>query len=682
MRSIAILTFALLALELALIRWTSSQVRVLAYFNNLVLICAFAGIGIGAMSRRAHLLHAALPALAVFTVPFAFAEQLGIMHLRFPDPAVFLWGAERSAASAAQLGGAIVVIVLIAAGCMLVLALPAAALGAMFQERRGDPRAYTADLVGSLLGVLAFAACTALSATPPVWFALAVVPLAYLSRRPLSIVAGVVIIAAALSSVDGARFSPYNRIDVAQDGPTRIKVSVNRDYHQVMHDLRPSALPAHPPQQPPDTAADEHRLIRDVYELPFALSARGGHKDSAIIVGAGTGNDVAAALRRGFAHVESVDIDGRLIELGATMHPERPYDDARVLPVVDDARAYFARRDGAPVDVVVFGYVDSHAMFSSLSSLRLDNYLYTVEGLRDAWSHVAPHGHMTVCMSLLAGPWLAERLYATLGEATGATPVFVQHDLHFGGTFIVGKPGSAFVVDGTQALGELGFPKAIISTPDALLHVARTHDDWPFLYLQPGKVPWVYPFILVMVLVLTLVGVRVSAGRGAFASFDAPLFLMGAAFLLLETRAVTAVSVLFGSTWIVNAAVFAGVLVAAIAANLVVQWRGARAVPLSAAFVVLAIAVLVVWFVDTASLAALPALPRAIVAGLLHGLPIGVAGLIVSTLLVRAHSLAVGFASNLLGAVLGGASSTSRCSSGCARSRCSRCCSTSSLRCS
>ena len=40
---IGLSTFGILALELALIRWMSGQVRILAYFNNLILIGCFSG---------------------------------------------------------------------------------------------------------------------------------------------------------------------------------------------------------------------------------------------------------------------------------------------------------------------------------------------------------------------------------------------------------------------------------------------------------------------------------------------------------------------------------------------------------------------------------------------------------------------------------------------------------------
>lgn len=92
---IAASTFAILALELALIRWTSVQFRILAYFSNLVLMVAFLGMGVGVAlgSRMPGLVHLALPCLLLLSVPLAFSEALGWVHLRFPDETVFMWGA-------------------------------------------------------------------------------------------------------------------------------------------------------------------------------------------------------------------------------------------------------------------------------------------------------------------------------------------------------------------------------------------------------------------------------------------------------------------------------------------------------------------------------------------------------------------------------------------------------------
>src|SRR5437763_6015129 len=52
--------------------------------------------------------------------------------------------------------------------------------------------------------------------------------------------------------------------------------------------------------------------------------------------------------------------------------------------------------------------------------------------------------------------------------------------------------------------------------------------------------------------------------------FDGRMFFLGAAFMLLETKAVVQLALLFGSTWIVNSMVFFTALVLILLANLFV----------------------------------------------------------------------------------------------------------------
>ncbi len=127
---------------------------------------------------------------------------------------------------------------------------------------------------------------------------------------------------------------------------------------------------------------------------------------------------------------------------------------------------------------------------------------------------------------------------------------------------------------------------------------------------------------------------------------------MGAAFLLIETRGVTDLSLLFGSTWIVNAAVFAGILATAWAANAIVRRRGAW--PLPALFIALAAALALNFFVRPSTLLTLGLVARGVAGGLLNGLPVGIAGLLFSQLLARSPHPAAALGSNLLGTVLGG----------------------------
>src|SRR6185503_3131127 len=89
---IGLCTFAILALELGLIRWIGGQIRIVAYFSNLILLAAFLGMGLGvALGRkRASLVHFALPAITALAAILAFSGPLHLMQVRFPDPSISL----------------------------------------------------------------------------------------------------------------------------------------------------------------------------------------------------------------------------------------------------------------------------------------------------------------------------------------------------------------------------------------------------------------------------------------------------------------------------------------------------------------------------------------------------------------------------------------------------------------
>lgn len=629
----ALATFGLLALELALIRWTSGQVRAFAYFNNLVLIAAFLGSGLGvALSRRGdRLSHATLPLLAGLAALLGFAEPLGLVRLAFPDPSVHLWGAEY-VRSLASFAGSLAVFGALIVAVVAIFTCAGVAVGTRF-SRLPSLVAYRWDLAGSLAGVLAATGIAATGAGPAAWLALGTVPFAYLSRRPLSLVAGAAVVIFGALSARGALFSPYNRIDLVPESDG-LRIDVNRDFHQYVHDLSDARLLR-------DGRSPNVRHLRYAYDLPFVVNERRG---SVVVVGAGTGNDVAAALRNGYGRVISVDIDPQIVSIGRRLHPEHPYDDRRVEVEVDDARAFFGRRGGGTFDAVAYGLLDSHAMFTALSSLRLDNYVYTEEGLRAAWEHVAPGGHLAVSFSVFAGPWILNRLYWTITRATGREPVVVRHGMHEGCTFIVPREDAVLRFEGP-------FPRANATAP--LRAVRTTSDDWPFLYVRPGVFPWGYLLVLTGLLTLTVVAVPWAFGREALRThFDPTLFLMGAGFMLVETRGVTALSLLFGSTWIVNASVFAGILAMALVANeAVLRWPPRRA---RGAIVALLLSVLLLFAVPPAALSGLGVVERGLAAGLLNGLPIACAGVLVSTLLGRARDASAALGSNLLGAVAGG----------------------------
>jgi hypothetical protein len=638
--TLAAVTFAILVLELAMIRWLTTQIRIAAYFANLVMLAAFLGMGLGVGLARhaARLARWSLPALAVVCVLLSCAQPLGLVHVRFPDLAPTEWGLGNGA-SGLQFVGAAALVTACFWAMAVVFLLPGTMVGALF-ESMPPLQAYAADLAGSLAGVVAMAVVAALWTPPPAWIALGALPLLWLYRDRWSVIAAIVAVAAAAYSIDGARFSPYNRIDLAVNteygaapsGATEWRLQANRDYYQRLLDLRPG-----------NGATKAREDTRLAYELPFSFSTRAGR--SAVIVGAGTGNDVAAALRRGFARVVSIDIDPAILQIGIERHPERPYSDARVVRVNDDARAYFGREISERFDVVCYGLLDSHAMFSSMTSLRLDNFVFTREGIAAAWARVADGGVLSISFTM-GGEWIYSRMVGMVRQATGLDPIIVSHGYDGGATVLAGRQLTLEAVRQRFA--------GAFREPSKLEAVAIPSDDWPFLYLRSIGVPWTYLTVFLLVGLTAAMAVRGVFGRSVFSRgrFDWQMFLLGAGFMLLETRAVTQLSLLFGSTWIVNTSVFAGVLIMVLAANLLVGRLGAYRSVLW--YSLLAASLLVLWMLPLQPFFALPLWARAAAAGPIVAVPVFFAGVIFSSeLRVRADAAAA-LGCNLCGAMLGG----------------------------
>jgi predicted membrane-bound spermidine synthase len=99
----------------------------------------------------------------------------------------------------------------------------------------------------------------------------------------------------------GALWSPYYKITVGQEGEDTV-VEVNNIFHQSM-------------------APVEHKEY--FYQWPYAVF--GDSFDDVLILGSGSGTDVAAALRHGARRVDAVEIDPMIIRLGRERHPDRPH---------------------------------------------------------------------------------------------------------------------------------------------------------------------------------------------------------------------------------------------------------------------------------------------------------------------------------------------------------------------
>src|ERR1700683_2235322 len=85
---LALVSFLSVYLELIVIRWLASEVRIFAYFKNFALLAAFLGFGIGCLLARRRRNYFRFTPLLLLALSFviAFAWRGGYTHITFVDP--------------------------------------------------------------------------------------------------------------------------------------------------------------------------------------------------------------------------------------------------------------------------------------------------------------------------------------------------------------------------------------------------------------------------------------------------------------------------------------------------------------------------------------------------------------------------------------------------------------------
>jgi hypothetical protein len=166
------------------------------------------------------------------------------------------------------------------------------------------------------------------------------------------------------------------------------------------------------------------------------------------------------------------------------------------------------------------------------------------------------------------------------------------------------------------------------------------------------SIPQLYLVTLALILVASVLLVRRVAGplRGMAPYLD--LWFMGAAFLLLETKNVVQFALLFGTTWFVNAAVFAGILLSVLAAVEVA--RRVRLPRPHYLYLALLGALVVTWSVPQTALLELSPPVRFVAATVVAFTPIFLANLVFAQRFKDVGASTVAFGANLLGAMVGG----------------------------
>ena len=631
--TLLIISFVALFVELMLIRYCSSQIRVFSFYKNVPLIACFLGLGLGCSLARGGSRHAL--SFLLWLVPFAVFLSGGSL-------AVANWLGKHAAIGTSELilGDFIPTDedttrklpsqLLVAGFCVatfvvvtLLFGLLGRMMGQAFEQVR-RLRGYTVNIVGSLAGILAFILLSYLQSPPWVWFAAGLAPLLWWLQARRSAFAAIALIlvnvAVVAPSYGDTVWSPYQKL-VGHPVPLLggnlqargYLVEISDVFYQLAVDRRPETLAA------TGTNPMGH------YDAIYAAIPT---PQRVLIVGAGTGNDVAAALRAGVGRVDAVEIDPAIVEVGRRHHVERPYDDPRVRVIVDDARHAFQLQPAESYDAVVFGLLDSHTQLG-ISSVRLDNYVFTTESLAAAKRLVRPGGHIVITAATFTD-WFQERLTAMLRSTVDETVQVYPYRRWVTYIAPVGRSGPS--PGGTSAL--------------------LPTDDWPFLYLPAKGIPRAYVAVLACLVIASVLVSRLSGLRfGSFGSYHGHLFFLGAAFLLMEVHAINRLALLFGTTWLVSAVTIAIVLLLIVGANFTVIGFGR--VPYVVSFGALAVTLGISFWIQPAAI-----LGKGTLAALAFGVvllsPVFFAGLVFARSFRGAELAAPAMGANILGSVVGG----------------------------
>jgi hypothetical protein len=616
----------LLFVELLLIRWIPANVRYVGFFSNFLLMASFLGIGIGILLGRKgwRLPFSPFTWLLFVVVALVFTVQLNVQINSNNE--LFFGLAESEAADTNFL--VLPLVVLLVAAIMAALALP---LGPLFRAMK-PLRAYAIDILGSMAGIAGFTALSAAGTDPLVWFAVMAVLVLLLALgggiTAWSAVGGAamvaVLYAASVAAGGGDIWSPYYRITTYRTEDGILRIDVNGIPHQALH-------PLDAPKEP---------FYDQIYKwFP------GRTYDEVLIVGAGSGSDVAIALARGAKHVDAVEIDPAIQAIGVAEHPNAPYDDPRVTRIVNDGRAYLRNTD-KKYDLVVFALPDSLTLVSTAANVRLESFLFTEEAFASVRDHLTDDG-VFVLYNYYRKPWLVRKLSTMLSETFGGDPLVHKYARVMAalaaGPLVNDLAGGPPPGDTVSAVGQAGVePKPAT-------------DDWPFLYLRTGFIARYYLVALALILAFAALAVFGAARATAtpIRRFSPHFFVLGTAFLLLETRSLVSFSLLFGTTWIVNALAFFAILASVLVAILINARFPIRRPNLF--YVGLFVSLAIAFLLPPESLLIDPPWLRYLLAAVLAFAPVFFANLVFSHSFRDTATADMAFASNLLGAMLGGA---------------------------
>jgi len=629
-----LISFITLFFEILFIRWIPSSVQIIAFFTNVILLSSFLGLGIGCLLTQIKFDLMILFPLLVLNLVCLIN---GFNNVEIA--ANFIKGEHLLGFYGSQGVNFLLIIAVIFIFNTLIFVPLGQKLGNCLKYFK-PLLAYSINVLGSIFGVAMFSFLSYMMFNPFIWFycGLAVTLWFYISEKRQLILQGFIMALTLLMVTGinrGSHWSPYYKVDISplfSRDTNKVKgyyISVNNTHHQYAFDLSDKSITTYP----------ELKHYKEIYEFPYKFI----HPKNTLVLGAGSGNDVSAALRMGTKEIYAVEIDPLIASLGKHLHEEKPYLAKNLYLAIDDARS-FIRKTDKKFDLITFGYLDAHKVLSQFSSVRMDNFIYTEESFRDIKNHLNPGGMVSLTY-LVFKEWIGSKLYVGLKRVFGDELKVIRTTTY--------NPNDTVIFLAGNGVRNIN----ISNMPDFKLYDGfdeKTQfitDDWPYLYLTKNNIPIHYLIIICFVLIVSFWGIF-SLKVAPLYKFDMHFFFLGAAFMLLETTSITRFALLFGSTWVVNSAVIISILIMILLANLYVE--KVKRANINLLYILLISSIFLNWILKPDFYLLFNKAMGIGLASFLLSLPLFFAGIIFATSFKEVDDVSGVFAYNLLGAIAGG----------------------------
>tara|TARA_Y100000741_G_scaffold105940_1_gene79133 strand:- start:61 stop:2457 length:2397 start_codon:yes stop_codon:yes gene_type:complete len=638
-----------LFLELSIIRIHSSYFQLFAYFKNLSLLSCFLGLGIGYSFSRIRLfsLNWTFPIIAL-QVSFMFLLKETPVTLFFQNPISEIWNMGQSIA----IGYLHIILIYFFIAVIFLLNavafIPLGHLVARLMMNCNTLKAYSYDLIGAILGIILFTILSFLWTGPTVWLLISFAAIIFFQLNlrlniKFNCISLVILILSLNTFLDPDKMdlhSPYQNVSLKFSNVSHSPVEVKSNNLWL---------------QTPINLSDEfyqqlNSSWHKFYIIPYVSTKK--KFEDILIVGSGTGNDVAAALRNTKARIDAVEIDPLVADIGVRLHPEKPYLDSRVNLVINDARN-FIKETEKKYDMIVYSLLDSHANLSSKGGVRLDSYVYTVESFFEANKKLKDNGIIFLSFAISTEE-MGNKIYKMLKMNFDYDPIILKrNDMAKSSDFVEGI--YSFAVSNKEHLLDLSKTNYIETSmfKDKKFYdqVDVSTDDWPFFYMSYRIYPTSYAVLISVIFIISLIFLK-KLTKMNYNKFSFTCFFLGVGFMLMETKGITELAKIYGSTWVVVSVVITAILSMAYLANLMIIKN--IKISVNKIYFFLIFSLFLTYLISYINFYNYPTIYLKFLIPFILTFPVFFSGLAFSKELVSYGSTANALSCNILGAIVGG----------------------------